>query len=377
MRRQRQKTAAAAVVVIVVLAVAPVWLRHAAAQSASGRAASADIMVTAAPGAMPVAEPGPGSPVPAWAQQSYDTYLKMKAEAHGGLRYTAEAYAHMPNWSGVWNHIDGSVWDHSVNSIARQSNPPQMQAIFDHCPSFPCAGWMTAALKPAYALRYREKLIAAAHDVYWDDLNDCLPAGFPRDMLFDGGYARYFLVTPSMTLMYFPEDQGNRVIFTDGRGHRPPDEAYPLWVGDSIGFWDRDTLVVHTLYLRNMELNRNLPADSEEASVVERIRMTDPNTIQDEMTLYDPKMLYRPWSGVQAFRRVTDRHSLVDLYSCDENNQTYAGPNGSTEAILPGQTVTMNRTYPSAPEQIQNQVGNRVIEYGARLLHAKAEVDTR
>ena len=37
-----------------------------------------------------------------------------------------------------------------------------------------------------------------------------------------------------------------------------------MWVGDLIGFWDKDTLVVHTLYVRNIELNRNLPADSEE-----------------------------------------------------------------------------------------------------------------
>lgn len=377
MTKRRGKTAAAAVVVIMAFGLALFWVCHTAAQAASGSAASADIMVTAAPGATPVAEPGPTTPVPAWAQQSYNAYLSMKAQAHGGLRYTAEASAQIPNWSGVWNHIDGSVWDHSVNPIAQQSNPPQMRAIFEHCPSFPCAGWMTAALKPAYALRYREKLIAAAHDVYWDDLNDCLPAGFPRDMLFGGGYARYFVVTASMTLMYFPEDEGNRVIFTDGRGHRPPDEAYPLWVGDSIGFWDEGTLVVHTLYLRNMELNRNLPADSEEASVLERIRMTDPNTIQDEMTLYDPKMLYRPWSGVQTFKRGTDRHVIVDLYSCDENNQTYAGPNGSTEALMPGQTITIKRTYPSSPEQIQNLIGNRVIEYGARLLHEKAEVDTQ
>ena len=126
-----------------------------------------------------------------------------------------------------------------------------------------------------------------------------------------------------------------------------------------------------------MELNRNLPADSEQASVVERIRMIDPNTIQDEMTLYDPKMLYKPWSGVQTFKRETNSHANVALYSCDENNESYPGPNGSTAVLVPDQTVTIERSFPTNPDEVQNKVGNRVIEYGAQLLHEKAEIDTQ
>jgi hypothetical protein len=378
MNKGRKRAAAAAVVVVMAFGFALFWVSHAAAQRAPNPGNTGDLMITDVPGATPVAQPGPNTPVPAWAQESYNAYLQLKAKAHGGVHYTRQTYARMPDWSGIWNNTGGgSAWDRTVNPIAQQSNTAQMKAIFDHCPSFPCAGWMTAALKPAYALRYREKLIAAAHEVYWDDLNDCLPAGFPRDMLFGGGYARYFSITPASTLMYFPEDQGNRVIFTDGRGHLPADESHPLWVGDSIGFWDKDTLVVHTLYLRNMELNRNLPADSEQASVVERIRMTDPNTIQDEMTLYDPKMLYRPWPGVQTFKRVTNPHAYVDLYSCDENNESYPGPNGSTAVLVPGQTVQIERSFPLNPDEVQNKVENRVIEYGAQLLHEKAETDTQ
>ncbi|MGH8254995.1 MAG: hypothetical protein ACRET0_02130, partial [Steroidobacteraceae bacterium] len=190
------------------------------------------------------------------------------------------------------------------------------------------------------------------------------------------GGERYFMVSPRKTLMYYQSDEGNRVIFTDGRGHIPPDEAYPMWAGDSIGFWDKDTLVVHTLYLRNVELNRNLPADSEQASVVERITMTDPNTIQDQATLYDPKMLYRPWSGVQTFKRNTSVHAIVDLYSCDENNNVYQGKNGGTEVLLPGQTITVKQSY-TFPDQIQNVAENKVIEYGAKLLHEKASIDTQ
>ena len=193
----------------------------AGAQPASA-AKSGDIMIKAAvPGAMPVAQPGPNTPVPAWAQQSYDAYLQMKAKAHGGTHYTRRTYWQMPDWSGVWNHIDGFAWDHTVNPIGKRDSPKDLQAYLDHCQSFPCKGWMTAALTPKFALRYREKLIAGAHDVAWDYLSDCLPAGFPRDMLISA-FLRWFVVTPTETLMYFQEDEGNRTISPmGGATYRP------------------------------------------------------------------------------------------------------------------------------------------------------------
>jgi hypothetical protein len=288
----------------------------------------------------------------------------MKATAQGGTHYTRETYASMPDWAGVWDHIDGFAWDHNVNPIAKRDNQPQLQAIYEHCSSFPCADWVTAALTPAFALRFREKMIAGGKGVAWDYLSNCLPTSFPRDMIVSA-YKRYFVVTPQQTVMYYQEDEGNRVISTDGRGHIPPDESFPLWAGDSIGFWDKDTLVVHTLYVRNIELGRNLPADSEEASVVERIRMTDPDTMEDQATLYDPKMLYKPWAGVQTYKRDTGAHIFVALFSCDEHPDVYQGAHGGTEILVPGQTITLKRTD---PEQIQMEGPDKVIRYGAELL---------
>ena len=369
-----KKAASVTAVAAATCALTLIWVHSAAAQPTAPAAPSADVVMIQpnVPGATPLPEPAPNTPVPKWAQQSYNDYLRMKASAQGGTHYTRETYAHMPDWSGVWNHIDGFAWDHTVNATAKRDEPSDLKAIFDQCASFPCKDWVTAALTPQFALRFREKLIAGANGVAWDYLSDCLPAGFPRDMLISA-FQRYFIVTPERTVMYFQEDEGNRVIYTDGRGHIPPSEAYPLWTGDSIGFWDKDTLVVHTLYLRNIELNRNLPPDSEDASVVERIRMTDPNTIQDTATLYDPKMLYKPWSGVQTYKRATNRDAYVDLYSCAENNNVVQGTNGASEFLLPGQKITTKRGY-TYPDQIQNVRPDVVIRYGAKLLKKEAPI---
>ena len=318
------------------------------------------------PGATPAAQPGPDTPVPSWAQQSYKAYLQMKAKVHGGTRYTRKTYWQMPDWSGVWNHVDGYAWDHNVDQNAKRDTEPFIKKIFEHCSSFPCEGWVTATLTPKYALRYREKLAAGVHGVQWDPLSQCLPGGFPRDILVTAA-AYKFLPTPNETIMYWQEDQGDRVIHTDGRGHIPEDEAFPLWVGNSIGFWDGDTLVAHTLYMRSLELNRNLPGDSDEASVVERIRLADPNTMEDAATLYDPLALRTPWYGVQKYVRVTDRHIRADLFSCEENQNVVQTGNGSSTFVLPGETILIKRRYVD-PQHVQEADEDRVFAYGAKVL---------
>ena len=319
-----------------------------------------------AAGATPWAEPGPGTPVPQWAQQSYQIYLQMRAKANGGTLYTRTAAYEMPDWSGLWT-LDGSQgfsWDGpSINTLARGIGAPSAQAILDHCPTFPCQGWLLAALTPRYALQYRQKLAAVAHDVEWDPLSDCLPPGFPRTLI--DPFGREFIDTPGETWLTAQTLNDTRRIYTDGRGHIPQDEAFSLWDGDSIGFWDRDTLVVHTLYMRENELQRNQPSLSEEASVIERIRMTGPDTIEDEATIYDPLALREPWHTVIKYDRMTTAHNRMDMYSCDPN--VYQTEEGRTDIIIPGQSVTIKRDYRN-PENNQNFGLDKVTSYGAKLL---------
>ena len=69
-----------------------------------------------------------------------------------------------------------------------------------------------------------------------------------------------------------------RRIYTDGRDHGPKEDRYPLYNGDSIGFWDGDKLVIHTNQLTRRHLSaaqsglhrpgrdgRNLAEDQSEA----------------------------------------------------------------------------------------------------------------
>ncbi len=314
-------------------------------------------------GATCMDQPDADTPIEDFYQESWAAYQKMKTAANGGRHFTA---ANAPDWSGVWTHSGGFNFDNiASNPKANGTGEELAQAIYDNCKTFPCANWITADLTPAYALQFRQKLVGVAHGYEWDQLSDCLPAGFPRFVL--EPFLREFVVTPGTTWWTTEQQSEARRIYTDGRGHVPKEEGHLLWEGDSIGFWDGDTLVVHTIRMKPEELQRVMPSISEQASTVERIRMLNPNMIEDDITLYDPKALNKPWHGVQRFARVTDPNTRIDMWSCEENNNVVVTKNGGSTFILPGDVVTQKREY-REPDNYQNASLNKAIAYGAKLM---------
>ncbi len=328
-------------------------------------AAAPDVMIrSSVPGAKPTAEPGPSNGVPEWAEQSYKVYLQMKARANGGRVYTQAIAEQMPDWSGIWIHEGGRTWDGAaISREAQRGGSDTAKAMLADCSSYPCKGWLLAALTPDYALLLREKLAAVAHDVEWDPDTVCIPPGFPRTMI--EPFGREFIDTPQETWTIGFVNNDIRRIYTDGRGHVPQDEAYPTFDGDSIGFWDGNTLVVHTLYMRGGELQRDLPSLSQEVSTVERITMTDANTIVDDATIYDPLALREPWHGVQKFARMTQRHNAMNAFSCDVN--IYQTPEGATAFLLPGGSANITLHYEDLNDE-QNYGLDKVYAYGAKIL---------
>ena len=273
--------------------------------------------------------PPPDTPIPRYYAQSYQTYKKMKEAAHGGTAYTRASYARMPDWSGLWTSspTDGLKFD------------PQQRGNGFSEPLGP----LTAHLTPRYRAAYEEKLRHIAAGNEWDQLSDCLPAGYPRFLT--EPFLREFIVTPQETWWINEQQSEARRIYTDGRGHVPDDAAQPLWDGDSVGFWDGDTLVVHTIRLTHGEYQRNQPDYSYQTSTVERIRKVDSNTIVDDITVWDPKGLEQPWHVVHHYVRVANPGSRIDMWSCDANNNVVRTAAGGTQFILRGETVTVQRTY--------------------------------
>lgn len=274
-------------------------------------------------------KPSPNTPIPSYYAASYRAYQKLQAAAHGGTQYARTTYAKMPDWSGLWTSApgDGLKFD------------PKQQGNGFGGPLGP----ITAHLTPRYRAAYEAKLRNIAAGNEWDQLSDCLPAGYPRFLT--EPFLREFIVTPQETWWINEQQSEARRIYTDGRGHVPDDAAQPLWDGDSIGFWERDTLVVHTIRVTHGEYQRNQPDYSYQTSTVERIRMVDPNTIVDDVTVWDPKGLEQPWHVIRHYVRVTNPGSRIDMWSCEQNNNVVRTASGGTQFILKGETVTVKRSY--------------------------------
>ena len=339
----------------------------AAAQDESSISGPTIPIRSSVPGAKPSPQPSPNTPVAPQYQESYQAWLKMKAAAKGGTVYTRETYAKMPDWSGVWTRAGGFNWNAGAWNgpmaalpMAGAISTEAALTMLATCKSFPCKGWLEADMTPAYALRFRQKMTGVAHGYEWDQLSNCLPSGYPRFLL--NPFFRELTVTPKET-WFSQETEGEfRRIYTDGRGHVSEDDGHPLWEGDSIGFWDGDTLVVHTIRMRAEELQRNMPSLSDQVSTVERIRMIDPNTIEDDATIYDPKAFNKPWRGIQHFVRVDSPGARLDMWSCEENNTVIQTANGGSDFILPGEPGYKD------PENIQNVAIEKAIAFGAKIM---------
>ena len=87
-------------------------------------------------------------------------------------------------------------------------------------------------------------------------------------------------------------------------------------MGDSRGRWEGDTLVVDVSNY-NDKTWFDMAGDfhSDALHVVERYRMTDPDTIQYEATIEDSKVFTKPWTISIPLHRRTDRDRLFE-YVC-------------------------------------------------------------
>jgi hypothetical protein len=110
-----------------------------------------------------------------------------------------------------------------------------------------------------------------------------------------------------------------RVIHLDGRQHLNP--AIRRWMGDSIGEWRDDTLVVDTTNFTdaggfygdaggNFGFDRNL-------HLIERFSLMDRDTLRYEFEVDDPTAFTRPWKGELTMTR---SDGPIYEYACHEGN---------------------------------------------------------
>jgi len=195
-------------------------------------------------------------------------------------------------------HADLSgVWMERRDTVAFSANDPPLQ---------PWAAARFQSAKPGYGPH------ASAESE--DPILSCLPPGVPRILLMP--FPMQIVQVPGEVIMIFEYDHFVRSIYTDGRQH--PKELSPTWMGDSVGKWEGDTLVVDTVGFNDKTwLDMVGHPHSSALHVTERIRRTDHETLQDDLTIADSGAYTKPWTGQQIFQLKPSWH--LGEHVCQDN----------------------------------------------------------
>jgi hypothetical protein len=104
-----------------------------------------------------------------------------------------------------------------------------------------------------------------------------------------------------------------RRVYTDGRPHSTPEGN--TWLGDSIGFWDGDRLVVWTTAVKAADYLRGYPDNSaalEGIEIWQRVKGEGgrPDRIVVQATMYDPVGLTAPWNVAMSYVKADYEHRI-------------------------------------------------------------------
>jgi hypothetical protein len=92
-----------------------------------------------------------------------------------------------------------------------------------------------------------------------------------------------------------------------------------LWMGDSVGRWEGDTLVVDTT---NFNDKTRFRGSTDDLHVIERFTRTGPRELLYRFTIEDPNTWEKPWTGEYTWP-ATDQH--IYEYACHEANYALGG----------------------------------------------------
>jgi len=112
-----------------------------------------------------------------------------------------------------------------------------------------------------------------------------------------------FLFTPGRVTMLLEVGSSIRRIHTDGRRHTT--DADPTYLGESLGHWEGDTLVVDTTSIKEGVSLAPGIRSSGKMRLVERMRRIEPARLQIDTLIEDPVVLREPWRYSMTYQRST------------------------------------------------------------------------
>jgi hypothetical protein len=144
----------------------------------------------------------------------------------------------------------------------------------------------------------------------------------PLNTAFAQGTVMRIVQSPKSVSIYMEDDHaggGNRVIYLDGKPHPPA--SMRLYLGDSRGRWEGNTLVVETTNFAQGFRGSNVDS----YKMIERYSRTGTNDLRREITFDDPKTWTRPWTVLIDMGKVSDSKHMIFESACHEGNYGLTG----------------------------------------------------
>ena len=257
-----------------------------------------------------------------------------------GPRMTAERLAELakkatPHLADGKSDLNGT-WDHLGGiEFVRPQNLNNGSVCVVGCPPAAAAGAGGAGARAGGAgaraggppaappapnfPKYKQEVLAKVKDlserqVEVDTALQCQPPGVPRI-----GPPAKIVQTAREVLFLYDDVNGSffRIIPTDGRAHRKDLPA--SYLGDAIGRYEGDTLVVETVnFNEETWLSDNGAFHTKDLKVVERLRRVG-DTLQYEATASDPSVLVEPWKERTQTLWLTDRE-IEESPRCEDRD---------------------------------------------------------
>jgi hypothetical protein len=198
----------------------------------------------------------------------------------------AQATGRLPDLSGIWAiSATGRSWD--------PADPAGLKP--EQLPMTPWAREKWNAARPPFGAKET-----------FDNPNDpveryCDPPGLTR--LYNFPWQFTIDQTPTNVHLLFEYFRVWRTVAMDRPHPKDPD---PTWLGDSVGHYEGDTLVIDTIGFNDKSwLDQVGHPHSDALHTVERLRRLGPDALQLELTIDDPKAYTKSFTSKRVFKAST------------------------------------------------------------------------
>jgi hypothetical protein len=205
-----------------------------------------------------------------------------------------------PDLNGVWQPGSdrAGTWEEANQGVGVPEPGSRSRVTFGGPP--PYQPWAAKKVLDSYNLRRVDEPVAR-----------CLPVlDLPGISLYP-----IQIVQNAQTIVFLIEQRHLFRVIPLNAKH--PDDLDPAYLGDSVGHWEGDTLVVDVTSFNEKMAGVNIHSDA--LHIVERYTRVDYNTIEYEATSEDPKVLTKPFTIRSKIMLRPGTHLRESV--CEENNQ--------------------------------------------------------